>query len=86
MAQAVRRRTLPTEVRIRAQAGKVVMGQIFSPKSLLSPVNIIPPWLSIPLYITWGIKNKGSDGCCLATQSHPTDTDIIDINNDTNTT
>jgi hypothetical protein len=53
MAQAVSRRPLTAEARVRARVnpcgicgGKVVLGQVFLRVLLFSPVNIIPPSLS----------------------------------------
>jgi hypothetical protein len=57
MAQAVSYRPLTTEARVRyrvspcgicgAQSGT---GIGFSPSSSVSPVNVIPPWLSLLMY------------------------------------
>jgi hypothetical protein len=53
MHQAVSRRRLNTEagsVRVGFVVDKVALGQVFLRLLRFSPVNIIPPWLSMFIY------------------------------------
>jgi hypothetical protein len=54
---------------------KVALGQVFL---RVSPVNIILPWLSIRMYIIWGMKTGQLVGA-VHRQFHP-----IDMNNNNN--
>jgi hypothetical protein len=65
MAQVVTCRILTTEtwVRDRASPCGICSGQSdteagFSPSSLFSPDNIIPPWLSLPILLSPGDENR----------------------------
>jgi hypothetical protein len=58
MAQAVSRRHVTVEAKVRGRVspcgiygGQSGTGTDFSPSSSVSPVNIIPPWLSMPIYL-----------------------------------
>jgi hypothetical protein len=57
MAQAVIRRPLTTKIQVRDRVSprgirgrKVALGEALIRLLRISPVNIIPPWLSIPIY------------------------------------
>jgi hypothetical protein len=65
MIQAINRRPVVVEVWVCARVsicgtfGKQSgTGTDFSQISSVSPVNIIPPWLSMPIYITLGKNNR----------------------------
>jgi hypothetical protein len=59
MAQAVGRLSLAVEARFHARvSGQSDTGICFSPSSLVSPVNIIPPWLSILIYRLREVNNR----------------------------
>jgi hypothetical protein len=64
MAKALSRRPLTAEawvdapsVRVGFVMGKVVLGQVLLRLIRVSPVNIMPPWLSIFIYL-WGMNNR----------------------------
>jgi hypothetical protein len=44
-----------------------------------SPVDIIPPWFSMLIYITWRMNNRHVCGRSSETYSHPFDIIIIVI-------
>jgi len=78
MAQAVSLRPLIVETRARARVSPCGIcceqsgaGIGFLRTLLFSPVNIIPPWLSI--LIIWRMNNRLVSGCTLQRQSHPID-------------
>jgi hypothetical protein len=54
MAQAISRRSLTAEARVRARVGfvvdKVALGQVSLRVFRFHPVSIIPPWLSTLIY------------------------------------
>jgi hypothetical protein len=48
---------MPGSVHVGFVVDRVVLGQIFLPSSLVSPVTVILPWLCILIYITWGYEH-----------------------------
>jgi hypothetical protein len=86
MAQVVSCRILTTETWVRDRAspcgicgGQSDTGAGFSPSSLFSPDNIIPPWLSLPILLSPGDENRLVGGSGSETQSHPIDMNNISI-------
>jgi hypothetical protein len=65
----------PRSFHVGLVVDKVVTGIDFSPNSSVSPVNIIPPWLSTLVYHL-GINNRPVSGRSSETQSR-----TIDMNN-----
>jgi hypothetical protein len=55
---------------------KVTMEHVFVRVLLFSPVNIVPPWLSMLIYHL-GMNNRPAGGRSSETSSHPIDMMII---------
>jgi hypothetical protein len=66
----------PGSVHMGFEVAKGVLGQVFICVIRFSPVNIIPPWLSI--LIIWVMKKKPVGGRSSKTEFH-----AIDMNNKT---
>jgi hypothetical protein len=78
MAQAVGRRLITSESRVRARVNPCGIcgeqsdtGTGFLRVLLFSPVSIIPPSFAILIHIIWGTNNMSVSGSSSETESHP---------------